>query len=320
MSPITFVICTERGLLEPMSVTLVRSLRKFGGTFKDAPVLSYQPRPGYEINPETLRALEQLGVTHFTEPLNQRYAHYPQGNKPPVCAHAEQTASTEFVVFLNSDVVVLNEPGALLLPASRSIGLRPSDKVGVATTGPSDDNHAYWQRLYHLLGVEESSVGRVTTTIDQQSIYAYYNSGVMSVRRSAGIFDRWNHNFERIMDNRLKPKQGVFHTDQTTLAATLAQQQTPVEILPATYNYPFHLHEQMPAATRIGALKEVALLHYHKALHSPKNEAPLAQFEGNEQQEWLSEQIDFLRTVMPSSQRKWGPFERVVGKLTAWLR
>ena len=317
MSPITFVICTERGILEPMSITLVRSLRRFGGALKDAPVLSYQPRPGYEIAPETLRALEQLEVTHHTEPLNQRYAHYPQGNKPPVCAHAERTATTEFVVFLDSDIVVLNEPSALLLPASQPIGVRPVDKVGVATTGPPDGNYGYWQRIYRLLNVDESLVGRVDTTVERQTIHAYYNSGVMSVRRNSGIFAHWNDNFAQVMNARLKPKQGMFHTDQTTLAATLAQQQISVEVLPVTYNYPFHLHEQVPAEVRITALREVTLLHYHKALHHQESKTQLAQFERDEQQQWLIEQIDYLRTVMPSRQ---GPFQAVVNKLMAWLR
>lgn len=320
MSPITFVVCTEQGLLEPMSVTLVRSLRRFGGVFKDAPVLSYQPRPGYEIATETQRALEQLGVSHFTEPLNERYAHYPQGNKPPVCAHAERIATTEFLVFLDSDMVVLNEPNALLLPDNQSIGLRPADMVGVATNGPPDRNYAYWQKLYRLLNVDESSVPTVRTTVDQQTIQAYYNSGVMSVRRSAGIFSQWNRNFEKTMNARLKPKQGMFHTDQTTLAATLLQQSTPVTVLPVTYNYPYHLHAQVPLEERITALKDATLLHYHKALHQPKAKVQLAQLQRDKQQEWLVEQIDYLHTIGPASPPKQGPFRSVINKLKTWLR
>lgn len=303
-----------------MSVTLVRSLRRFGGDVKGAPVLSYQPRPGYEIAPETLYALQQLEVTHITESLNEKYLHYPQGNKPPVCAHAERTASTEFVVFLDSDTVVLNEPNALLLPDNQSIGLRPADKVGVATTGTKDYNYAYWQKLYQLLNVDESSISTVRTTVDQQTIQAYYNSGVMSVRRSAGIFAQWNRNFENTMNARLKPKQGVFHTDQTTLAATLAQQNTPVMVLPATYNYPFHLHDQVPAEARITALSDATLLHYHKALHQPEAKAQLAQLKRDEQQEWLVEQIDYLNTMMPASPPKQGPFQGVINKMKTWLR
>jgi hypothetical protein len=320
MPSITFVICTEQGLLEPMSVVLVRSLRRFGGAFREAPVLSYQPRPGYEIAPKTLHALRQLGVTHLTEPLNEKHAHYPQGNKPPVCAHAERTVSTEFIVFLDSDTVVLNEPRALLLPASYDIGLRPSDKVGVATSGPTDRNYAYWHQLYQLLSVDPSLVGRVATTVDQQTIYAYYNSGVMSVRREAGIFRQWNDNYERVMTSRLKPRQGVFHTDQTTLAATLTQQQSAVEILPPTYNYPFHLHHNVPLATRIESLGQAPLLHYHKALHYPAGESTLMSLAGDEQREWLEEQIAYLRTVMPSTLPKQGPLKRLMGRLSAWLR
>lgn len=320
MASATFVICTERGLLEPMSVTLVRSLRKFGGAFKDAPVLSYQPRPGYEITAETLQTLEKLEVKHITESLNKRYVRYPQGNKPPVCAHAERTATTEFIVFLDSDVVVLNEPNGLRLPVARNIGLRPADKVGVATSGSSDANYAYWQSMYHLLDIDKSSVERVTTTIDQQSIHAYYNSGVMSVRRSAGIFDRWNHNFERVMEARLKPQQGIFHTDQTTLAATLAQQRIPVEVLPATYNYPFHLQEEIPVELRITTLQEATLLHYHKALHEEDGVAQLAELDGEERQQWLIEQVAYLRTVMPPPPRRHNPLQSLINRLTARLR
>lgn len=320
MDTVTFVICTERGILEPMSVTLIKSLRQFGGSLKDAPVLSYQPRPAYEISAETRRALEQLEVTLITEPLNKKYAHYPQGNKPFVCAHAEQHASTEFVVFLDSDMVVLSEPYALQLPTDKAIGLRPTDKSGVGTTGPSDSNYSYWRSLYELLRIDEQTINYVRTTVDQKSVHAYWNSGVMSVRRSSGIFSRWCHNFELVMNAKLKPKQGVFHTDQTTLAATLMQQNTPVEILPATYNYPFHLHELMPPGERITALREATLLHYHKMFHQDVGMAQLAQLEDDAPKEWLAAQVGYLRSEMPVVEQKKNWFDLVQNKITAWLR
>ncbi len=45
--PLAFVICTEPGRLEPQSLMLAESIRKFCGNLKDTPIYSFHPRNWY---------------------------------------------------------------------------------------------------------------------------------------------------------------------------------------------------------------------------------------------------------------------------------
>ena len=124
MTPsLSFIICTERGYLEPMSVLFAMSLRTFGGALSSAPVFSFQPRPGYQISEETHRALADLDVEHHEILLNTRYSNDPLANKPLTAAFAEKELNHEYLVFADSDQIILNEPSALCLPAGFDVGL-----------------------------------------------------------------------------------------------------------------------------------------------------------------------------------------------------
>ena len=67
--PLAFVICTEPGRLEPQSLMLAESIRKFCGNLKDTPIYSFHPRTGTPIAIETQKAFEQVrsnppAITH----------------------------------------------------------------------------------------------------------------------------------------------------------------------------------------------------------------------------------------------------------------
>jgi hypothetical protein len=60
---VTFTTGVEAGPIETMTLRLVESLRRWGGTYADAPFIAVKPRPGPPLRKKTLREFDRLGVT-----------------------------------------------------------------------------------------------------------------------------------------------------------------------------------------------------------------------------------------------------------------
>jgi hypothetical protein len=250
---IAFVACVERGELEEKALLLCRSIRRFGGCYGGAPIFTFQPRIGTDISPQTVSRLADLGVHHITEPLNAHFAQYGIGNKIFAAARAEEIAGEDVLVFVDSDAIIVNEPAELALSDGIDAAVRPVDfhhtpqepdddddpfwrtrfrRVG--SSGPGDPMDAYWLRMYELLGVSNEPF--VETTCSGQRIRAYFNSGLIAVRRRARLFSRWKDDFLRLAAARHLPRGGPMHyMDQLSLAATLTRVWDHVAILDGRY-------------------------------------------------------------------------------------
>ncbi len=278
---ISFVACVERGELEAKTLLLCRSIRRFGGRHAGAPIFTFQPRLGTEVAPETVSQLRGLGVQHSTEPLNTSFAHYAIGNKIFASARAEEMARTDIVVFLDSDTVIVDEPRELELRDGIDAGVRPVDIHRspaepesddhphwrtrfrrVSSSGPGDPMDEYWLRMYGLLGI--SNEPYVVTTCSRQRIRAYFNSGLIAVRRSAGLFARWRDDFLALMAaDHLPRRREVHYLDQLSLAATLTRVWDRVEILGARYNYPLPGRSSVAEPYRSMAPEQLVHIHYN---------------------------------------------------------
>jgi hypothetical protein len=298
-SNVAFVICTERGALERKSILLVRSLRRFGGRLKDAPVYSYAPRAGRDVTPATRRWFARHGVEHRSEVLNTRYVVKGVHNKAFVVGHAERTLDHEILVFADSDQIVVAEPSLLLLPPDRDaaacpVGIKgcgPSDPddpdhdywwrlyggrtENIGTSGPDDPEYGFWMKLYEMCGI--AGPDYVETTVDQQRIFSYWNSGLVAVRRDRGLFSRWHDVFVEAMGRGLIPGYGDFYMDQAALAAAFRAADARVHILPHSYNYHANLQGSFRHAAReIGRIEDLVTIHYHSMFDRPGPTNPLA--------------------------------------------
>jgi len=113
MKDIAFIIGVEKNegiQLEQMAILLARSIRKFGGIYKDAPIYSVQPT-GNDIDPETLEEFKKLGVCHVKDIINPFYTGgFGFYNMPFACDYLTKKVKEEYVVWLDIDVLCLNEP------------------------------------------------------------------------------------------------------------------------------------------------------------------------------------------------------------------
>lgn len=258
--PIAFIICTEPGRLEGQSLMLAESIRKFCGNLKDTPIYSFHPRVGEPISIETRKAFTALQVIHQQLPINQEFHDYYLANKPLVCAYAEQNIDAEILVFLDSDKCLFSEPEEFLLPVGCNIRMRPEYGQGIGSTGSQDPQDWYWMKLYEVLGVKREIF--VNTPIANKTIRGYWNSGLVAVRRNAGIFTAWKENFEKVMRLDITPPQGIYFVEQSVLSVTLCSLEENVPHFSSAYSYPLPLHNRLSKESRIKAWDEIVSIHY----------------------------------------------------------
>ena len=257
---LAFIICTEPGRLEPQSLMLAESIRKFCGKFKDTPIYSFHPRTGTPINVKTQQAFEKLEVIHQQLPINQEFHEYYLANKPLTCAYAEQNIDAKILVFIDSDQCFFAEPTEFLLPTNCNVRMRPEYGKGIGSTGDNDNYEWYWQKLYQVLGVKREVF--VDTPIANKKIRAYWNSGLVAVRKNAGIFTSWKENFEKVMRLNIATPRGIYFVEQSVLSVTLCALEESVSHFSNNYSYPLPLHNRLSKQWRLKQWDDLVSTHY----------------------------------------------------------
>jgi hypothetical protein len=267
---VAFIMCTEGGgQLEKESLLMVESFRTFTGSFRDAPIYSFQVRESYDVSLETVARLEAFGAKHQKIVLNTKYPNYPLANKPLLCAYAEQNIDADILVFLDSDLVFFSEPKEFRLPPDYDVGIRPEHHKMIGSEGVSDPNEEYWMHLYRIAGVQNTE-RFVTTTVDQKKIRAFWNSGVVAVRRKLGIFSAWKQTIEQLLEEGTSITKQNWYYEQSALSATICAITSNIFHFSPGYNYPIHSHNIMPETERLGSFEEMVCIHDH--LFRPREE------------------------------------------------
>jgi tetratricopeptide (TPR) repeat protein len=258
---IAFLICTETSI-EKNSILLARSIRRFGGSLRHAPIYSFAPRPGLDISREAQSQFQVLDVIHQARPLNTAHPQMGIANKPFVCAYAEEFLEADVSVFLDSDKVVFNEPRALLVSDKVSAAVRPVDSVNIGVAGFGEgQNGQYWRDLYATCGVD--TVRFVRTMIDGTKIFDYFNSGMIAAHRNNRLFSKWAKIFDRTMRSGATPTDPFF-IEQSSLAGTISGVAKDVAILPPSYNYPIFAQNTLsPESRRFRSFDDMVSIHYH---------------------------------------------------------
>ena len=260
--PLVLIMCTEGGQLEQESLLMVESYRRFAGDLKDVPIYSFQVREQNNVSAATLEKLASFNVIHKKVVLNHKYPNYPLANKPLLCAYAEQNIDAEIIVFLDSDLVFFSEPKEFLLPTEYDVGIRPEHEKMIGSTGKDDPNDPYWQNLYRLADVGAKELF-ITTTVDRQKIRAFWNSGVVAVRRNAGIFTAWLATFEKLLYEGSITNRENFYYEQSALSATICAKTDKIWCFSPNYNYPIHAHNLILESQQVNSFDNMVCLHDH---------------------------------------------------------
>ena len=261
---ITFVACVESGPLEDQAVRLLESRTRFAGPFAACPLFLVKARRGPALSRRTREAADAAGarVLAVSGVRGWEWMHYL--NKPVALAAVEGVARTDRICWIDSDVLFLREPQALLPADGADFTACPADK-NVGTSGPDDPNEPYWQAVCRALGMTVDDLPMVVTATEGVAIRWYFNSGVFAYRRESGFGRAFLDDCLRLLAARVASRQaGIFFTDQVVMGLTALRLGLRFAALPFSHNQTMGSKSEAPMDAT--TLSQAALLHYHDAL------------------------------------------------------
>ncbi len=309
--PLSFVCCVESGPLEAQTVRMIESLRTWGGALRNAEILAVTPRGGCPLLPSTHAVFRTHGVRHIRERVDPRYAWFGLMNKPKAILVAEREASHDCIVWLDSDTLVLGEPGAVRLEAGEAFAACPNEK-NAGTSGPADPYDGYWKAICELVGLSLDDLPWVTTEETGERIRCYFNSGVFAFRKGRGLGRHYFDVIVEILDSDVRhPDAGVFYSEQIGLGLAMLRAGLEWRALPGTHNVTMRPEVPHPDP-RI--LEKARVVHYRGSMWPEKWPAFLAHFEAvrPEVHAWLAAKGPIVNPERP----QW----RVVNKLLRTVR
>lgn len=252
-------------------LVMVESVRTFGGELKSVPVWVYLPddKPGLEKSP---------GLKPIPEGVTFKRSNTPPEAKPfwfagkvfaAALCEAEAVGHHQLLAWLDPDVIFTSEPRDFLLPDSISFGYRPvmHKLIGSRASEPPDE---FWARVYDKLGVAPSAMFSMKTPIDQETIRAYFNAGLLIVRPEMGVLRKWPVCFATLYSDSVfvgwckQDQRRAIFLHQAALAGDILstlKREDMIE-LPASYNYAVFLEDKYPPQARPKSVDDVVLFRH----------------------------------------------------------
>jgi len=215
---VAFVTAVEPvGAMQTQILLMAESLRRWGGRLADAPILCVSPRFHLPLQRSILARFDELGITHIDRNQNHQLSWYRFINKPLALIEARQATDAENLVWLDADVLVLDEPDSFLETNSDFAAIFTGGDM--ATTSLSHPLNAYWRETCGRLGLELEELPWVEA--DGRRVRYCIQAGVFRIRRRSPVVDHYLGNLEALMDSRVVPSvHGLFYHE--TMALTLA--------------------------------------------------------------------------------------------------
>lgn len=252
---------------------LINSIRTFGGALSDYPIWLF------EANPQAAPCQNLASANVHILPLNipDTLKPYYFADKVFACAQAEKMAppTVQSLIWIDPTCLVVKPPVLFDLGQSFDTAVRPVHikNVGLLIEEPLD---TFWQKIYATVGLTEVQ-RTVETFVGMQRIRAYFNSHAFAINPARGLLRQWLAYFTDLVNDEAYQKaacQDVRHRvflHQAVWSALLVAKLDPQRIcnLPPDYNYPYNLHQSVPATRRAKALNDLVCLTYEERSLDP---------------------------------------------------
>ena len=260
----TVVSCIEAGELEPKTIRMVDSLRRFGGRFSDLDVIAITPRMGPRLQRETRRRMDELGIRHVRIKPKTRYVWHHYMNKAQAVMAAEQLVDSDAILWMDSDIIFLREPNELELSSGVDFIASAPDTGLIGSSGTDDPHDAFWSRCAGLIGRDVDELPWLTTG-DGHSIRFYWNAGLFVYRRATSFGREFVSDFERAMVQGVARSHAQVHgMDQVILGLTVLRLGMGWKAVPDTNNFP--VISFIPQNFDPVKVEPVDVLHYHDSM------------------------------------------------------
>jgi hypothetical protein len=259
-------------------LVFVESVRKFAGSFRDAPVWIYVPKGSKDKFKKILAKITALKTQIYESTAPQKSLEYFFARKVFAAAEAEAHAEgqTEILAWLDEDTILLKEPEDFLLLKEKGLGYRPvmHQNIGSLYSDPPDE---FWSRVYKKLSIPESALFPMVTPADQRTLRPYFNAGLMVVRPERGVLRAWPENFKLLYEDpvftemcRKDVYKRIFLHQAALVGAILntLKREEMFEFSPK-YNYPLFFHEKFEATRKFGDISEAITTRYDVYFRDP---------------------------------------------------
>lgn len=275
MPEATFVTLASPGEVARQALLLGRSIRDFGGVLSTGPIWALVPDGGPRMARSVAAEFEELNVRLIPFPIDPEVRAIPFAVKAVAGARAESLTTAERLVWLDPDALVVGDASELLIPDWASLGYRPVHHrlIGPDWDAPLD---AFWRRIFDACHVSEDRFFRMTTNVGEHT-KPYINAGVFVVRPERRLLRHWlealvplaadpditahyreDRRYEVFLHQAVWTGVVLHHLDRTEMA----------ELSPAV-NYPFNLHDEIPARSRAISLASLTAIRTEGLLTEP---------------------------------------------------
>ncbi len=267
MSQTVFMTIVNSEKTKRNARALIHSIRDFGGALRDCPIWVFAPNAQADC-----RDLAADGVQVIALNVPSRIRDYVFAAKVYACAQAEAMVvpETRSLACIDPLCVIVNPPVLFDLGNVSDAAVRPVHirNVGLLATDPLD---SFWQRVCETVGTVDIT-STVESFVDAQCLRAYYNTHAFAVNPAIGLLRRWLACFESLVCDQDWQARACADLDhqvflfQAVLSALLASSVEPhrIRVLPATYNYPYHLHQVTPPERRARSLNDLVSFAYER--------------------------------------------------------
>lgn len=235
MSNLGFTFAAGEGKYDEQGLFLARSIAR---TNPDSHIYAFIPE---NESPRHEDELEELGTIIRGK---QTIPEYGISTKVDALSAAEDVASEDYLLLLDTDTLVLDEIN--IHNHQGDLFLKPVD-IGLQYWGRESQSKTEWNSIADKLNLPRPSWSHMST-FDDNPVPPYWNAGFVLTRTNS-IGDLWMEAVKKIYPDL----SYEWHADQVTLG--LLSQEYEVTELDNRYNYPMHL--------RLHAPPDVKVLHYH---------------------------------------------------------
>ncbi|TYO61102.1 glycosyltransferase family 2 protein [Bradyrhizobium hipponense] len=260
----TVVVCIESGILEPLTLRMVDSLRRFGGRFANLEVVAVTPRLTPPLARETHRRMAELGIKHLRVFPNNPYGWHHYMNKAEAIVAVEERVTTEAIAWVDSDILFVREPNSLELSPSVDFLASAPDAGVIGSRGGTDPNDPFWGRSAALIGKVADDLPWLQTG-DGHRIRFYWNAGLYVYRRSTRFGREFLADFKTFLDRHVARTHSQVHfMDQVVLGLTVLRLGLAWQALQDSSNFP--VCSYLPGNYDGAKIMDVSVLHFHDSM------------------------------------------------------
>ncbi|MFC2028362.1 hypothetical protein ACFLTX_00375 [Chloroflexota bacterium] len=289
------------------TLLLIESIRKYGGKFSKSQIwlLFLDDRSAYSRS--VWDRIEEFGVRMIPFQIKNVNSEVFFYKEVSALAKAEEmiVGQSEFMIWMDSNTVVLNEPVDCLLPRNKLLGYKPVHHLLVGSRH-GDALDPFWQEIYNLCEVDKDRVFLMTPMIEDIQMRPYFNAGFLVISASVNLIQQWLIFFERAIHNPVikekisqEPRYGIF-LHQAVLSGVILNLYEPGQLLElsSSYNYPLHLWNQDQTVRRPKTLENCISVR-HEGLVNTKSWISGNPFSPM-QTDWLIERLSFYQNRKPA--------------------